>query len=226
MGKLINIYGSNDKFEVNNIFCVGKNYLEHIKEFGNTEAPKEPVIFFKPNNSIVCEGENIEIPVINGNKISSNLHYETEMVIAIGKDGSILNESEVKEYIFGYAIGLDLTLRDKQNEAKKSGLPWATSKGFRKSAPIGEIIPKSEIPDPMDCDIELRINNVRKQFSKTNLMILNIYKLISYISTVFDICKGDLIFTGTPEGVGQLSPGDKLKATISNKYELNVKFDG
>jgi 5-carboxymethyl-2-hydroxymuconate isomerase len=226
MKKLIGIYGSNDKFEVNNIFCVGKNYLDHIKEFGNTEVPREPVIFLKPNNSIVCEGENIEIPVFDGNKISSNVHYETEMVIAIGKDGSNLSESEVEEYIFGYAIGLDLTLRDKQNEAKKSGLPWATSKGFRNSAPIGEIIPQSTIQDPMNCEIELRINNTRKQFSNTNLMMFNIYQLISYISSIFDINKGDLIYTGTPEGVGQLSPGDKLKAIISNKHELNVRFDG
>ena len=226
MGKLIGIYGSDEKFEVNNIFCVGKNYLAHIKELGQAEAPKEPLIFFKPNNSIVCDGENIEIPVVNGNKISANVHYETEMVIAIGKDGSNLSEKEVEEYIFGYAIGLDLTLRDKQNEAKKSGFPWATSKGFRNSAPIGKIIPKSEIKDPMNCEIELKINNNRKQFSKTDLMILNIYKLISYISTIFGISRGDLIYTGTPEGVGQLNPGDKLKAIISNKYELNVRFDG
>jgi len=226
MGKLIGIYGSDEKFEVNNIFCVGKNYLAHIKELGQAEAPKEPLIFFKPNNSIVCDGENIEIPVVNGNKISANVHYETEMVIAIGKDGSNLSEKEVEEYIFGYAIGLDLTLRDKQNEAKKSGFPWATSKGFRNSAPIGKIIPKSEIKDPMNCEIELKINNNRKQFSKTDLMILNIYKLIPYISTIFGISRGDLIYTGTPEGVGQLNPGDKLKAIISNKYELNVRFDG
>jgi acylpyruvate hydrolase len=226
MGKLVEIYGSTEKFEVNNIFCVGKNYLAHIKEFGQAKAPKEPLIFFKPNNSIVCDGENIEIPVVNGNKISANVHYETEMVIAIGKDGSNLSEKEVEEYIFGYAIGLDLTLRDKQNEAKKSGFPWATSKGFRNSAPIGKIIPKSEIKDPMNCEIELKINNNRKQFSKTDLMILNIYKLISYISTIFGISRGDLIYTGTPEGVGQLNPGDKLKAIISNKYELNVRFDG
>jgi len=226
MGKLIGIYGSAEKFEVNNVFCVGKNYLDHIREFGQTQAPKEPVIFLKPNSAIVCEGENIDIPVVNGKKISSNVHYETEMVIAIGKDGSNLSESGARECIFGYAVGVDLTLRDKQNESKKSGLPWATSKGFRKSAPIGEIIPKSEITDAMNCDIELQINNSRKQFSNTNLMMLNIYQLVSYISTIFSICKGDLIYTGTPEGVGQLNPGDELKAIISNKYELNVRFDG
>jgi fumarylpyruvate hydrolase len=152
------------------------------------------------------------IPSINKNKISKNVHYETEMVIAIGKDGKNLKEDEIIEHIFGYAIGLDLTLRDVQGEAKKSGLPWATAKGFMNSAPVGNIIPKEEINEPMNCD--------------TKLMILNIYQLVAYISTIFSISKGDLIFTGTPEGVGQINQGDKLKAILSHKYELNVRFDG
>jgi 2-keto-4-pentenoate hydratase/2-oxohepta-3-ene-1,7-dioic acid hydratase in catechol pathway len=226
MRKSVEIFGSNEKYEVNNIFCIGKNYLDHIKEFGQIEAPKEPVIFLKPNSAILCNNSDIVLPEINGRKISSNVHYETEMVIAIGKDGKGIIETEAEDYIFGYAIGLDLTLRDIQAVAKKSGLPWSTSKGFSNSAPIGEIIPKSLISDPMDCNIELLINNIRKQFSNTSLMILNIYRIISYISTIFGVCKGDLIYTGTPEGVGQINPGDNLKAILSNKYELNVRFDG
>src|SRR5665647_786330 len=181
MIKSLKILGSNEQFVVNNIFCIGKNYLDHIKEFGQTEAPKEPVIFLKPNSAIMSDNSNIEIPLLNGKKISSNVHYETEMVIAIGKDGKNIKESNVNDYIFGYSIGLDLTLRDVQGEAKKAGLPWATAKGFMNSAPIGKIIPKSEIKDPMNCEIELKINNTRKQFSNTNLMILNIYRLVSYI---------------------------------------------
>ena len=226
MGKFIDIYGSSERFEINNVFCIGKNYLDHIREFGQTEAPKQPVIFLKPNGAVIYDNSNIVIPSINGEKISGNVHYETEMVIAIGKDGKNLKETEVLDYIYGYAIGLDLTLRDVQGEAKKAGLPWATSKGFMNSAPIGNIIPKFEISDPMNCDIELQINNTRKQFSNTRLMILNIYQLVSYISTIFGICKGDLIYTGTPEGVGQINIGDNLKAILSNKYELNVRFDG
>jgi 2-keto-4-pentenoate hydratase/2-oxohepta-3-ene-1,7-dioic acid hydratase in catechol pathway len=226
MSKFIDIYGSSEEFEVNNVFCIGKNYLDHIKEFGQTEAPKQPVIFLKPNSAILRDKSSIVIPSINGEKISGNVHYETEMVIAIGKDGKNLNESEVDEYIFGFTVGLDLTLRDVQGEAKKAGLPWATSKGFINSAPMGNIIPKFEIKDPMNCDIELQINSKRIQFSNTRLMILNIYQLIAYISTIFGINKGDLIFTGTPEGVGQIKQGDNLKAILSNKYELNVRFDG
>ncbi|MFZ4590180.1 MAG: fumarylacetoacetate hydrolase family protein [Ignavibacteria bacterium] len=226
MGKFIDIYGSSERFEINNVFCIGKNYLDHIREFGQTEAPKQPVIFLKPNSAVICDNSSIMIPSINGEKISGNVHYETEMVIAICKDGKNLKETEVLDYIFGYAIGLDLTLRDVQGDAKKAGLPWATAKGFLNSAPIGNIIPKFDIKDPMNCDIELRINNTRKQFSNTRLMILNIYQLVSYISTIFGISKGDLIYTGTPEGVGQINQGDNLKAILSNKYELNVRFDG
>ncbi|MCX6157893.1 MAG: fumarylacetoacetate hydrolase family protein [Ignavibacteriota bacterium] len=226
MSKFIDIYGSAEKFEVNNIFCIGKNYMDHIKEFGQMEAPKQPVVFLKPNSAIMSNNSNIVIPSVNGNKISGNVHYETEMVIAIGKDGMNLKETEVEEHIFGYAIGLDLTLRDVQVEAKKAGLPWATSKGFMNSAPVGNIVLREEIKDPMNCDIELQINNIRKQFSNARLMILNIYELISYISTVFGISKGDLIYTGTPEGVGKIKKGENLKAILSNKYELNVRFDG
>jgi 2-keto-4-pentenoate hydratase/2-oxohepta-3-ene-1,7-dioic acid hydratase in catechol pathway len=226
MEKLIDIYGSSERFEINNVFCIGKNYLDHIREFGQTEAPKQPVIFLKPNSAVIYDNSSIVIPSISGEKISGNVHYETEMVIAIGKDGKNLKENETEDYIFGYAIGLDLTLRDIQGEAKKAGLPWATSKGFMNSAPIGNIVPKFEISDPMNCDIELKINNERKQFSNTRLMILNIYQLIAYISTIFGISKGDLIYTGTPEGVGQINKGDNLKAILSNKYELNVRFDG
>lgn len=226
MNKYLNILGSNDKFEVNNIFCIGRNYLEHIREFGNSNAPKSPVIFFKPNNALLSNNSIIKIPKINGKKISEDVHYETEMVIAIGQDCLSVNEKEAEDIILGYAIGVDLTLRDIQFEAKQSGLPWGTSKGFLNSAPVSDIIPKSIILNPMDLDITLRVNNTIKQFSNTKLMIINIYELISYISTVFGLSKGDLIFTGTPEGVGSLTTGDELSAKLGNLIDLKVRFNG
>ena len=226
MKKYLKISGSDEKFEVNNIFCIGKNYLEHIKEFGNIDAPKSPVIFFKPNTALLSNNNVINIPKISGNKISEDVHYETEMVVAIGKDCQNVTESEAKDFIFGYAIGLDLTLRDIQSDAKKEGLPWGTAKGFLNSAPVSDIIPKSFINNPMDLDISLKINNTRKQFSNTKLMILNIYKLISYISTVFGLSRGDLIYTGTPEGVGRLIPGDELSAELGKVIDLKVRFNG
>lgn len=226
MGKYLNIHGSSEKFEVNNIFCIGKNYLDHIKEFGQSQAPEKPVIFLKPNSAVLGNGSSVSVPEINGKKISDNVHYETEMVVAIGKDGMNIPEGDVNEYIFGYGIGLDLTLRDVQSDAKKGGLPWGTAKGFYGSAPISDILLNEKVPNPMDLEIEFNLNNIRKQFSNTNLMILDIYKLISYISTIFGISKGDLIFTGTPEGVGKLTAGDVMHARLGRIVELRSKFDG
>lgn len=223
---MLNIVGSEEKFEVNNIFCVGKNYLNHIIEFGHTEPPKNPVIFFKPNSALVQNNSVINVPQIYGIPISKDVHYETEMVVAIGKDGFNVHESGAEELILGYSIGLDLTLRDLQSYAKKSGLPWGTAKGFSNSAPVGDIVLKKDIPDPMNCTIELNINNTIKQFSSTSLMILNIYKLVSYISSIFGLCKGDLIFTGTPDGVGSLTAGDVLAAKLDDKSNLKVRFNG
>jgi len=200
--------------------------MEHIKEFGNDKVPESPVIFFKPNTAILQNNSIINIPEINRKKISEDVHYEMEMVVAIGKDCKNVNESEAIKYIFGYGIGIDLTLRDIQSDAKKSGLPWGTAKGFLNSAPVSDIVQKSYVSNPLNLDINLKINNTIKQFSNTSLMIINIYKLISYISTIFGLTKGDLIFTGTPEGVGRLKRGDELLASLSNLIDLKVRFNG
>jgi 2-keto-4-pentenoate hydratase/2-oxohepta-3-ene-1,7-dioic acid hydratase in catechol pathway len=227
MGKLINISGSDEKFEANNIFCIGKNYLDHIKEFGQTDVPEKPVVFLKPNSAVIGDNERIKIPVWNDKPVSSSLHYETELVIAIGKDGQNIPENDAKNYIFGYAIGLDMTLRDLQSEAKKAGLPWGTAKGFYSSAPISSIIRANSEINPMDLILKLEINGLEKQLGNTSLMIFNIYKLISYISSIFYLQKGDLIFTGTPEGVGEVIRGDKLHAVLGNNLlNLNVNVDG
>lgn len=226
MSKYLNIVGSSEKLRVNNIFCVGKNYLEHIKEFGNDIVPENPVIFFKPNTAILGNNTVINIPELNGKKISEEVHYETEMIVAIGQDCYRVTENEADEYILGYGIGLDLTLRDIQTKAKKTGLPWGTSKGFYNSAPISDIVLRKNVYSPLNLDIKLQINNTIKQISNTKLMIINIYKLIAYISTIFGLYKGDLIFTGTPEGVGKLNKGDKILATLSNIVELNVRYNG
>lgn len=227
MSKHIKIKDSNELFEVNNVFCIGKNYLDHIKEFGQTEKPEKPVVFLKPNSAIIESGQKIKIPVYEGRKVSESMHYETELVVAIGKEGKNIREESADEHIFGYAIGLDMTLRDIQNEAKKKGNPWATAKGFQTSAPISEIIRKNETINPMNLDLELKINNTRKQFGNTSVMIFNIYKLIAYISSVFCLEEGDLIFTGTPEGVGEVKRGDALNAVLGNGLlALNVEVDG
>jgi 2-keto-4-pentenoate hydratase/2-oxohepta-3-ene-1,7-dioic acid hydratase in catechol pathway len=223
--RLIKIKNSNDIFEINNIYCIGKNYLEHIKEFDSKEIPKEPVVFLKPNSSIIGNHEVIKIPAINGMNISNNLQNEVEFVIAISKDGENIQEDKAGEYILGYAIGLDMTLRDVQSKAKEKGLPWSVSKGFKTAAPMSEIIPKELVKNPMNLDFDLYINDKRIQFTNTSLMIFNIYKLISYISNIFSITKGDLIFTGTPAGISKLNSGDKLKAKLEDYLTLEVQVN-
>ncbi|MBL7128311.1 MAG: fumarylacetoacetate hydrolase family protein [Ignavibacteria bacterium] len=225
MKQLIKIKNSNDFFEVNNIYCIGKNYLEHINEFDNKEIPKDPVVFLKPNSAILDNHEKIIIPAINGKNISENLQNEVEFVIAISKDGENIHEDKTEEYILGYAIGLDMTLRDVQSKAKEKGLPWSVSKGFKTSAPISEIIPKELVKNPMNLDFDLYVNDKRIQFTNTSLMIFNIYKLISYISSIFSIAKGDLIFTGTPAGISKLKSGDKLKAKLEDYLTLEIQVE-
>jgi len=223
--KYIKIKHSDELFEVNNVYCVGKNYLDHIKEFENYEIPSEPVIFLKPNAAIITGDQKVKIPCIDGKSISDNLQNEVEFVIAISKDGENITEDKAADYIFGYAIGLDMTLRDVQSKAKEKGLPWTVSKGFKTSAPISEIIQKNVLKNPMNINFELSVNNNRIQFSNTNLMIFKINKIVSYISSIFSLSKGDLIFSGTPSGITKLKHGDKLMAKLGDYLKLSIQID-
>jgi 2-keto-4-pentenoate hydratase/2-oxohepta-3-ene-1,7-dioic acid hydratase in catechol pathway len=211
----LKIKGSDDLFEVNNIYCVGKNYLDHIKEFGGKEPEEVPVIFLKPNSSIITDSEEISIPEINGKQISKELHYETELVVAMGGIGN--------KDVFGYAAGFDMTLRDLQGEAKAKGLPWTTAKGFRTSAPVSEIIPSAQVENPMNIEIKGYVNGELRQSANTSEMITDIFSIINYIDNIFGIRTGDLIFTGTPSGVGKVNHGDLLTAKLGNLIELKVK---
>ena len=136
----LNIKDSQDKVRVNNIFCIGKNYVDHIHEFANPEIPKEPVVFMKPNTSIITNNGKVSVPVLDGKKISNDLQNEVEMIIVIGKDTYQVSEENANDHILGYAIGLDLTLRDIQAYEKSKGLPWTTAKGFYSSCAISDII--------------------------------------------------------------------------------------
>jgi 2-keto-4-pentenoate hydratase/2-oxohepta-3-ene-1,7-dioic acid hydratase in catechol pathway len=226
MIKYIQIQNSDEKFPVNNIYCIGKNYMDHIKEMGGTESYELPVVFMKPNTSIKESGSAIEIPAYNGDKIGHELHFETEVIAAIGKDGINISEDDADEYILGYAIGIDLTLRDIQSKAKSKGLPWLTAKGFRTSAPVSNIILKEHISEPENMKFILKINNEIRQTGNTSKMLFSFRNLVSYISHIFGLNKGDLIFTGTPEGVGELKIGDKLNANLNSILELKAVFNG
>jgi len=219
---------SDEFIEVQNVYCIGKNYPEHIKEFespkSNAELPKEPVIFLKPNTAVTCGDCDVTIPMLRGVKISDNLQNEVELVVVIGKDGRDILPENAFEYILGYAVGIDLTLRDIQSELKKKGLPWTLSKGFIGSAPVSEVITKDKVSDPDSLKITLKVNNETKQDDTTASMLFKVNYLVHYISSIFGLRKGDLIFTGTPAGVTKMNPGDIIDAEIESIGKLKIKI--
>ena len=225
----LKVKNSGETIDLQNIFCVGKNYVDHIKEFDvpekAAEIPKEPVIFLKPTSAILTDSGSVRIPELDGRKISDNLQNEVELVIVIGKDGIAIPENEAIDYVYGYAVGIDFTLRDIQAEEKKKGLPWTTAKGFPTSAPLSEIVKKEEIQNAETLDISLKINGETKQNANTSLMIFKIRFIIHYISSIFGLKKGDIIFTGTPAGIKKLNTGDTVEAEIESIGKLTVKIE-
>jgi 2-keto-4-pentenoate hydratase/2-oxohepta-3-ene-1,7-dioic acid hydratase in catechol pathway len=174
------------------------------------EVPADPVLFLKPSTAIVHTGENIVLPAF-----SKEMHHEVELVVAIGKTARKVSIGDAPEAISGYGVGLDMTLRDVQAVAKQKGLPWAVAKGFDTSAPVSEFIPASSAGADPVFDIECSVNGTVRQKTSTSSMIFGIARLVSYISTVFTLEPGDLIFTGTPEGVGPVRPGDIIEAKLA-----------
>ena len=204
----VRIEGAGDGLPVGKILCLGRNYLAHVREMG-AEVPERPVVFLKPPTALLEEGEPIRLPPFPG-----EIHYEVEMVILMGTGGKNIPGSEAREHVGGYGVGLDLTARDLQSEAKKKGHPWAVSKGFDGSAPISRFVPASRVPDPHALDLALRVNGEVRQKSSTSLMMLRVDETVAWLSTIFTLCRGDLIFTGTPEGVGPIHPGDRLDLSL------------
>jgi len=216
---------SEKKHRINNVYCIGKNYVDHIHEFANPEIPKEPVVFLKPNTSIILNNGKVSVPEIDGKKISNDLQNEVELIIVIGKDTYQVSEENADEHILGYAIGLDLTLRDIQAYEKSKGLPWTTAKGFYSSCAVSDIVGKENIKNPLDLNFTLDKNDARIQTGNTSLMIFNIYKIINYLSHIFKLVEGDIIFTGTPSGISTLHPGDKLHAKLEDLVDLNIEVE-
>ncbi len=209
-------FTNGDTLDIGTMYCIGKNYAKHAAEMGGT-VPKDPVVFLKPPAAFVEDGGTIYIPAI-----STNVHHEVELVVAISEDCIDVEEAEAGKYIAGYAVGIDVTLRDIQQNAKDNGKPWATAKGFRSSAPISKFIPAEEIGKNNLFDLEIRVNDKLRQKGKTKDMERSVEKLISYLSKIFTLRKGDLIFTGTPEGVSQISSGDCINASLVGYVDLKV----
>jgi 2-keto-4-pentenoate hydratase/2-oxohepta-3-ene-1,7-dioic acid hydratase in catechol pathway len=203
----LNLSTHNLAFTPNRIFCIGKNYDEHIKELGGTQAPDEPVVFMKPVCNIVAPGETLHRP-----SFGNELHHEVEVVLLIGKEGKNILKADALSYISAITLGLDLTLRDVQKKLKKAGLPWELSKSFEQSAPLG--IFKEYSPNKIDLEnlpFSCSVNGSLRQKGNTRDMIFPIANLIQTLSNWWTLRPGDIIFTGTPAGVAPLQLSDKIE---------------
>ncbi len=209
-------FSDGESFQVGKILCLGRNYPEHIKEM-KAESSGVPVVFIKPSTAIIGPGESVVIPPGSG-----DVHHEVELVVVIGRIGRHVEPGKAMEHVAGYAVGLDMTLRDVQADAKKRGLPWSVAKGFDTSAPLSAPVRSASVNDPHVLPIELRVNGTVRQSSNTARMIHRIPEIIAYCSTVFTLEPGDLIFTGTPEGVGPVVAGDRIEASIAGVGSLTV----
>ncbi|TEA77282.1 fumarylacetoacetate hydrolase family protein [Allopusillimonas ginsengisoli] len=215
------VSGSELVFPVRRVYCVGRNYAEHAKEMGFT-GREDPFFFCKPADALlsVADGSQGVMPYPPR---STNLHYEIELVVALGKGGRDLSVEQAAECIWGYAIGLDMTRRDLQGEAKKQGRPWEVGKAFDLSAPIGPLHALAHT-GPLDAGaITLSVNGQAHQSGDLSQMIWNVPEAIAYLSSLFELKAGDLIFTGTPEGVGPVVTGDVMVGAIAGLGELHVK---
>ena len=209
-------------FPVRRIYCVGRNYVEHAIEMGFT-GREPPFFFLKPADAVlpVAEGETGRMPYPT---LTKSLHHEVELVVAIGTGGRDIKASDVERHIWGYAVGLDMTRRDLQGEAKKLGRPWDIGKGFDHSAPIGPIRPAAECTVGADTAIVLTVNGTQRQRSTIGKLIWNIGEIVEHLSAAWELAPGDLIFTGTPEGVAAVVAGDTLEASVDGVGTLKVQI--
>ncbi|HEV7816974.1 MAG TPA: fumarylacetoacetate hydrolase family protein [Janthinobacterium sp.] len=216
------VAGSDEVFPVRRIYCVGRNYVEHAKEMGHS-GREAPFFFMKPADAIlpVPYGTLGELPYPEH---TADLHHEVELVAALGKGGKNIAAADAMSHIWGYAVGLDMTRRDLQGEAKKLGRPWDTGKAFDFSAPIGPIHPAAALQGIEHATISLVVNGQQRQKSTTDKMIWNIAETIEHLSKYFTLQAGDLIYTGTPEGVAACRKGDLLECGIGGLGELRVKL--
>lgn len=216
------IVDSTDRFPVHRIYCVGRNYAEHAKEMGFT-GREAPFFFMKPADAVVAPTGDapVQMPYPS---LTSNLHHEIELVVAIGKGGKNIPASEAFAHIWGYAVGLDMTRRDLQNEMKKQGRPWCIGKAFEYSAPIGPVTPAAQAGDIEQADIWLQVNGQDRQRSQIGQLIWNIAETIEHLSQAWELQPGDLIMTGTPEGVGAVQVGDLLEGGVTGLTPLRVSI--
>ncbi len=213
------VAGSDACFPVGRIYCVGRNYADHAREMGHDPDREPPFFFMKPANSIVPNHSTLAYPVA-----SKDVHHEIELVVAIGKGGKNIPVEKALEHVWGYGVGLDMTRRDLQSEAKKQGRPWEMGKSFDESAPTTALRPAAEIGHPAKGNISLKVNGVVKQTGDLAMQIWSVPEQIAYLSNLITLQPGDLIFSGTPAGVGPVKAGDKLEGHVDGVGELVITY--
>lgn len=217
------VVGSADRFPVHRIYCVGRNYVEHAQEMGHS-GREAPFFFMKPADAVL-EARADSPTALPYPSLTGNLHHEIELVVAIGTGGSAIRATDAAQHIFGYAVGLDMTRRDLQNDMKKQGRPWCIGKGFDHSAPIGAITPAAQVPGIHAASISLQVNGQDRQRSNTAKLIWNVAETIEQLSAAWTLQPGDLIFTGTPEGVNAVVRGDVLVGAIDGLQGIQLLLE-
>lgn len=212
------VEGTTSRFPVHRIYCVGRNYAAHAIEMGHDPNRESPFFFQKNPNCLVLNGADFPYP-----PRSKNVHHEIEMVVALSKGGKDIPLEKAMDCVFGYAVGLDMTRRDLQEECKKAGRPWEIGKAFEHSAPMGPIFPASKIGHPDNGAVWLKVNGEVRQSGDLNHMIWKVPEMISYLSGLFELQAGDLIMSGTPSGVGAIVPGDVMESYIEGVGSLRTK---
>ena len=213
----VEVTDSDDRFPVRRIYCIGRNYLAHRKEMGHDDR-KPPFYFQKPADALLASGGEFPYP-----PQSENVHFEIELVVAIARGGVNIPVEDALDHVYGYGLGIDMTRRDLQSQAKKDGRPWDAAKGFDHSAPISAIRPVSDTGHPDSGRIWLAVNGEVRQDSDLNLQIWNVQEGISHLSKLYEVAPGDLVYTGTPDGVGPIQVGDQITAGIDGIGELEIK---
>lgn len=208
--------GIKKEISIGKLICLARTYKKHAQEM-HTNITEDPLLFLKPASSVIFDGGSIIVP-----KMSNCLHHEVELGVVIGKRCKNVSQKEALDYVLGYCLALDITARDIQTEAKKNGWPWSIAKGFDTFAPISKVVLKENIPNPNNLDLSLKVNGEMRQSSNTKYMIYPVERIIEFISGVMTLDPGDLIMTGTPEGVGEIVAGNVLEAKLGDICSLRV----
>lgn len=214
----IPVVGQTARFPVRRIFCIGRNYADHAREMGASVDRDNPMFFTKPADAIVTDGADVPYP-----SATNDLHHEVEMVVALGAGGSNLSVDEAAKVVWGYGVGLDLTRRDLQAQAKAKGAPWDVAKGFDHSAPVSALVRAAEAAPGKATRIALEINGELRQQATLADMVLDVPEILSALSKLFELKAGDIVYTGTPAGVSALQRGDRFRATLDGIATLEGK---